>query len=142
MIRDLKLQTEREPRSETPKSKERDPRSEKSKIPGFRNFPATYLDGAKVQALGCGRIRALCGRSAVTISSDLCSEISDPVLFSLPFRSRIAFFSVLQSDRLGHHVIVADLFTKVELGGPDDGESHPFVKSDGPGRLLPDLQPD
>lgn len=70
------------------------------------------------------------------------SEISDPVLFSLPFRSRIAFFSVLQSDRLGHHVIVADLFTKVELGGPDDGESHPFVKSDGPGRLLPDLQPD
>jgi hypothetical protein len=41
----MKLQTDRDPKSETAKSKERDPRSEKGKIPGFRNFPATYLGG-------------------------------------------------------------------------------------------------
>jgi hypothetical protein len=53
-IRDLELQTER------------DPRSEKHKIPDFGNFPATYLSGAMVKALGSRRIRAPYGQSAVT----------------------------------------------------------------------------
>src|SRR5258705_1012333 len=76
-----KLETGRDPRSEPARSKGRDPRSEKSRYQSFRNYAATYPGGAMVQAVGCNRIGATYGQSAVTIPSDLC-----------PLRSQIPFF--------------------------------------------------
>ena len=50
---------------------ERDPRSEKGRYQVLVTTPATHPCGVTAQAVGCNRIRAEYGRSAVTTHWDL-----------------------------------------------------------------------